>query len=108
MMTISVNNQFKKGKKKLLKKIFSLNRWSVFGLVSLFALLTIFYVYNVNRVNNLLKEIRNLEHKHELLKNTIDQLKAEVNSLQSADRIIPIARQKIGLINPSYTPIIIP
>ena len=94
-------------KQSFLNKIFSLNRWSIFGLVAIAAIITVLYIYNVTRINNLLSEIRELEHNHEIIKNSNDLLKVQIIKLQSADRIIPIAQNRLGMIKSTVIPEII-
>ena len=87
----------KKQKKKL-------NRWSVFGLVALVACLTILYVGNVLQVNTLLKEVRDSEYDLNNLKNENEILRLELNKLQSPERIVSIAEDKLGMIRADKPP----
>ena len=85
-----------------------LSRWSIFGLVFFIAAFTILFVNNVMMVDNLLKENRALEKKYQSINNSNKVLTIRIDELQSADRIIMIAKNKLGMIKPEYTPKIIP
>ncbi len=85
-------------------KWLGLNRWKVFGLVVLAAGITIFYVSNVVRIDNMLAEIRELEKEQKILKVRAQYLHADINRLESPGRIIPIAQEKLGMVIPSELP----
>ncbi len=81
-----------------------LNRWKIFGLVVLAAGITIFYVSNVVRIDDLLADIHSLEKEQKELKVRSQLLQGEINKLESPDRIITIARDKLGMILPKELP----
>ncbi len=83
------------------------NRWKSFGIIVLAALITIFYVDNVFRVNTLLNDIRKLKQEKEILRMDRDRNRAELIKLRSADRIIPLAKKKLNMTEPESAPEII-
>ena len=84
-----------------------LTKWNIFLLVILGAAVTIIYVNNVVRVNLLLSENRTLEYQCTSLLTTNNRLRNELLHLQSTERVLPIARERLGLVHPSSAPIII-
>ncbi len=82
-------------------------RWLILLIVVIGALLTIFYVYNVQSVNQLLSEVRDEQKELRKLKIENEQFVSELTKLRSADRIIPIAKNKIGMIDPKEPPVVI-
>jgi len=96
----------KKNNTSLLDKI-KQNRWSVFGLVVLSAIITTAYIDNVFRVNNLLTDIGRLEKEFEELRTSNEMLNSNVIRLQSAERITRIAEEKLMMKKPTKAPIII-
>jgi hypothetical protein len=85
-----------------------LNRWKIFGIVILTAFATIIYVSNVLAVDKLLEELQILKKQKELKVNINEVLKSKVNQLQSAERIIPLACDKLGMIKPVQAPEVLP
>ncbi len=83
------------------------NRWKSFGMILLAALITIFYVDNVFRVNSLLNDIRKLKQEKEILRMDRDRSRAEIIKLRSAERIIPLAKNKLNMTEPESAPEII-
>ncbi len=79
----------------------------LFLLLILLAGLTLFYVNNVVRVNQLLSEIKGLEYSRDSLVSSTNLLRNEVFSLESSDRITRIARENIGLTQPASAPIVL-
>lgn len=86
------------------KKPKKLTRWKIFFLISLSAVITIIYVDNVLHVNYLLKDNQNLKKSYKILKNNNDILRTRLNSLQSPERIIPIAEKELGLVKSQKAP----
>lgn len=84
-----------------------LNRWSIFLLIVGSALLTILYVSNVVSVNRLLTEVQQLEHSRDSLFSVNEALRVEVTRLQSAERITTLARNRLGMVQPTQAPIIL-
>lgn len=85
-----------------------LSRWSVFGFVFISALLMILYVDNVKRVDGILKDLQDIKVRKERLKNENELLKTRLNYLQSPDRIMRIAVEKLGMIKIDSAPEILP
>ncbi|MFA6571431.1 MAG: septum formation initiator family protein [Bacteroidota bacterium] len=85
-----------------------LNRWKIFGIVIITAFATIIYVSNVLAVDKLLEELQSLKKQKELKVNINEVLKSKVNQLQSAERIIPLACDKLGMIKPVQAPEVLP
>ncbi len=86
------------------KKKTALNRWAVFGIIFFFAAMTIVYVDNSIKINSLLKDIHLLEKKVQAAKHENEILRAEINRLEAPQRIISIARDKLGMEKPSQPP----
>ncbi len=82
-------------------------RWKIFGIIIATAALMIFYIYNVRSIDELLRQIRYIEEKNKIIKMKNNLLKAKVNELESPDRIIKIANEKLGMTLPDEIPIII-
>ena len=68
---------------------------------------TLLYVNNVVRVNQLLGEIKTLEYSRDSLISSTNLLRNEVFSLESSDRINRIARENLGLTQPASAPMVI-
>ncbi len=84
-----------------------INRIKVFILVVFSAVLTLLYVDNTIKINELLK--KNQEHKTEILqiKNNQEILKARIVQLKSVERITKIAEEKLGMTKPKKIPVVI-
>lgn len=75
--------------------------------IVILAVSTIIYVNNVIEVNKLLKETQILNKKFINLKNSNEILRSELNSLESPERIIVLATEKLGMIKSGSSPQII-
>lgn len=84
-----------------------INRWALFGLIIVLAVFTVLEVSNVIAINRLLKENRQLEGKVDSLRNVQSDLQAKSSELQSADRIVPMAQSKLGLVPMNSAPRVI-
>lgn len=84
-----------------------LNRLKVFGFLAFAALLTIIYVNNVIMVNSMLRDVRVLEKELENVEITNTYLMTKLNYLQSPDRIMRIASEKLEMIQNDNIPIVI-
>ena len=84
------------------------SRWKIFSIVFVAAVLTVVYVNNVLRIDALLEQTQSLKKNCDLLKNNNELLRARLNQLQSADRIIPIARDELGMIKADKAPEMLP
>ena len=81
-----------------------LNRWSVFGMVFLSALLIVVYVNNVIKIDGMLLDIQNLKKKYSELKYQNQALSTTINELQSPDVIIKKAGERLKMIKPDEAP----
>jgi cell division protein FtsB len=90
--------------REIIKNWIKFNRWSLFGLLALSSLSTVLYVSNVMTVNDLLKNIRDLEIQRTELIRKNDILTAKTHELQSADRITEIAEKYLGLVKSNEAP----
>jgi hypothetical protein len=85
-----------------------LNRWTLFGLVFLGALLTIVYVDNVFRIDGYLVDMQKIKKEKEILVNENEMLNTKLNYLQSPERITSIAIEKFGMIRIETPPELLP
>ncbi len=77
-------------------------RWQVFGFIAGAAALTILYVNNSIRVNELLRDRDRLRHSLDSVQNSMRSEQMRVIRLQSAERIDSIARNSLRMIrNPA-------
>ena len=83
------------------------NRWTVFGVISAFALITIISVTNVIQVNSLLKENEELHKQYKSLKQSNELLNRQINYLESPERITTIAKEKLGMQVATQAPIFV-
>ncbi len=84
------------------------NRWKIFGIIFVSAVIMIFYVGNVLAIDTLLEDIQKLNKEKESIRNGNELLQAEVIRLESADRIIPLAQKELGMIKPTEAPEVVP
>lgn len=78
---------------------------NVVGILFLIAAIALFYVGNVIAVNNLAKEVNDLNAKHNQIISTNEVIKAEINRKASLERISLMAQEKLGMINPKEAPV---
>jgi cell division protein FtsL len=102
------NKQEDKKKVDLKDETKKLNRWTVFGLVFISALITIIYVDNVFRIDGLLVDIQKIKKKKDFLKNENEMLSTKLNYLQSPERITTIAFEKLGMVRMENLPELLP
>lgn len=77
-------------------------RWQVFGFIAVAAALTIFYVNNSIRVNELLRDRDSLRRSLDSVQNAMRSQQMQVIRLQSPERIDSIARTSLRMIrNPA-------
>lgn len=77
---------------------------NVVGILFLVATAALLYVSNVIAVNNLAKEVNDLNTKHTQILSTNEVIKAEINRKASLERISLMAQEKLGMINPKEAP----
>jgi cell division protein FtsL len=84
-----------------------LNRWSLFALFFISASATVLYVSNVIAVNKLSNETEILRKQRDSLETLNKSLRTETFRLQSADRVVRIATEKLGMIPPPEAPVVV-
>jgi cell division protein FtsL len=80
------------------------NRWFLFILIIIASISMIMIVSNVRGINLLLVEIHSLEKKELEVRNVNERLVSQIIALESAERIISIAEQNIGMIRSEIAP----
>jgi len=85
----------------------SKKRFLLFGSIFIAAVITILYVSNLMYVNKLMKEVHYLNKDYKEIVNTNEILQARLARLESPDRIIPYATDRLGMIVSDKAPIII-
>jgi cell division protein FtsB len=78
---------------------------NIVGMLFVIAVLAVMYVGNVIAVNNLAKEVSDLNARYNQIISTNEVIKAEINRKASLERISLIAQEKLGMINPKEAPI---
>lgn len=78
---------------------------NIVGILFLIATTALLYVGNVIAVNNLAKEVNDLNAKHSQIESTNEVIKAEINRKASLERISLMAQEKLGMTNPKEAPI---
>ncbi len=73
------------------------NRWKLFLLIFSVSLFTIVMVSNVRSINSQLAVLRKLEHQHNTLTNNNKVLLKEISELESPERIIGVAEEKLNM-----------
>ncbi len=76
---------------------FNLNRWVIVLYLMIIAAAGVLYVGNVNDTTDLLREIRTLERRIDDLENKRKMADSRVKRLQSPERIIQIATEKLNM-----------
>lgn len=77
---------------------------NIVGILFLIATIALLYVGNVIAVNNLAKEVNDLNAKHNQIISTNEVIKAEINRKASLERISLMAQEKLGMVNPKEAP----
>ena len=78
---------------------------NIVGILFLIATVALLYVGNVIAVNNLAKEVSDLNAKHNQIISTNEVIKAEINRKASLERISLMAQEKLGMTNPKEAPV---
>lgn len=78
---------------------------NIVGLLFLGATAALLYVGNVIAVNNLAKEVNDLNARHNQIISTNEVIKAEINRKASLERISLMAQEKLGMTNPKEAPV---
>ena len=80
---------------------------STFNIVSglfLLAAMSLLYTGNVIAVNQLMKEVNDLNNRYNSIVSNTEVLKAEIARKSSLDRISLMAKEEVGLTNPKEPP----
>jgi cell division protein FtsL len=85
----------------------NLNRWVIVLYLVIIATAGVLYVGNVNDTTQLLSEIRTLERKIDDLENKRKMADSRVKRLQSPERIIQIATEKLNMTLSNEAPLFI-
>ena len=96
------NNEIRQNRKTVRRK------HSTFNIVSglfLLAALSLLYTGNVIAVNQLMKEVNDLNNRYNSIVSNTEVLKAEIARKSSLDRISQMAKEEIGLTNPKEPPV---
>jgi cell division protein FtsB len=99
--TLKTNEAETDGKPK------SKKRFLIFGMILIASAVTILYISNLFYVNKLLKDVYDLNKTYNEIINTNEILQARSSQLESPDRIIPYATDRLGMIVSEEAPIII-
>ena len=78
---------------------------NIVGMLFLIATGALLYVGNVIAVNNLAKEVNDLNAKYNQILSTNEVIKSEINRKASLERISLMAQEKLGLTNPKEAPV---
>lgn len=78
---------------------------NIVGVLFLVATAALLYVGNVIAVNNLAKDVNDLNQKHQQILSTNEVIKAEINRKASLERISLMAQEKLGMTNPKEQPV---
>ncbi len=81
---------------------------STFNIVSglfLVAAVSLLYTGNVIAVNQLMKEVNDLNNRYNSIVSNTEVLKAEIARKSSLDRISLMAKEEVGLTNPKEPPV---
>lgn len=94
---VKAGNPVGKGKTRM-------TRVKILSAIIVASALTILYINNVMQIDSLLLEIRTYEKEYESLRIKREIINARLISMESADRIIPLAESSLGLVLPSELP----
>jgi len=83
------------------------NRWMVLVFIIVAAASSVVFVSNVRNINALLIENRDLEKQANVLRDRNKRLQSETIHLQSPERIINFATEKLDMVAPDVAPEII-
>lgn len=78
---------------------------NIVGLLFAVAVAAVLYVGNVIAVNNLAKEVADLNAQYMKIISTNEVIKAEINRKASLERISLMAQEKLGMVNPKEPPV---
>lgn len=78
-----------------------------FFLIVLVAGITLFSVYNVVKVNELLAHVRTMEYSRDSLVSVVNVLQNDVQRLESSERITRVAHDYLHLVQPAEAPMVV-
>ena len=78
---------------------------NIVAMLFLVAIVALLYVGNVIAVNNLAKEVNDLQARYNQIVSTNELIKAEINRKSSLERISLMAQEKLGMTNPKEAPV---
>lgn len=78
---------------------------NIVGILFLIAVVAVLYVGNVIAVNNLAKEVNDLNARYNQIISTNEVIKTEINRKTSLERISLMAQEKLGMTNPNDAPV---
>jgi len=78
---------------------------NIVGIIFIVAVLAVMYVGNVIAVNNLAKEVNDLNARYSQIVSTNEVIKAEINRKASLERISLLAQEKLNMVNPTEAPV---
>lgn len=78
---------------------------NIVGILFVIAVAAVLYVGNVIAVNNLAKEVGELNARYMKVVSTNEVIKAEINRKASLERISLMAQEKLGMVNPKEPPV---
>jgi hypothetical protein len=78
---------------------------NIVGFLFAGAAVALLYVGNVIAVNNLAKEVNDLNARHSQIISTNEVIKAEINRKASLERISLMAQEKLSMTNPKEAPV---
>lgn len=78
---------------------------NIVAVLFLIAVAALLYVGNVIAVNNLAKEVNDLNARYNQIMSTNELIKAEINRKVSLERISLMAQEKLGMTNPNEAPV---
>ena len=84
------------------------NRWNIFALIAIVSVSVVLYIGNVIQVNSLIKEVHQMKKGCEELKNRNIILHNKLAELESPDRILTIATERLGMVRSDKAPQIVP
>jgi len=90
-----------------IRKPKSKKRFLIFGTILIASIVTILYISNLLYVNKLLKDVHELNKDYEEIINTNEVLQSRLAELESPDRIIPYAINRLEMIDSDEAPIMI-
>lgn len=78
---------------------------NIVAILFMVAAVALLYVGNVIAVNNLAKEVNDLNARHSQIISTNEVIKAEINRKASLERISLMAQEKLSMTNPKEAPV---